>query len=359
MSIVLEGPEKMVPREFPLPETGSDGLLLRVERVGICGTDPKIYLGGFHGVTFPMILGHEVVGHVEALGEKAAAYYGVKEGDRVVVEPYVPCHGCEFCLKSHYQLCRNLRCYGITFSCDEAPHLWGAYGEYMYVAPGSRLHLIDGSVPPEAACMASVIGNGVRWVRTKGNVRFGETVAVIGAGAQGLASVIAASEAGADPIIVLGLTTDRERFKLAKEFGADAFVDVQCQDALEAVKELTGGEMAHVVVDGAGGAGAMETGLKLLRPLGRYVLAGLSGFKPVPVVTDRIVTRELTVLGGYGQSMDVEPAVKIINSGKYAIEKMVTHTFRLAEADKAMNFFTENPSECIRVALDPWGGAGE
>lgn len=355
LSMVVESPKTMVAREFPLPDIGTNDLLLKVERVGICGSDPKMYLGEHELKNYPKILGHEVVGHVEAAGENAAQAYSVKKGDRVVVEPYIPCHRCEFCLKGFYQLCKSRRSYGVHMSCTEPPYLWGAYGQYMYVAPGSRIHHVPDSVPAEAACLASVIGNGVRWIRTKGRVQFGESVVIIGSGAQGLASVIAAHEAGAEPIIVMGLSKDQRRFALAYEFGADYAVNVEKEDPIAAVRSFTHGEMADVVVDCAGAARAITMGLDLLRPLGRYVLAGKSNYAPIPMIVDKIVTNELTLYGGYGQPLDVEAACRVISSGKYPIEKMVTHTFSLMDGERAMRFFIEHPDECIRVALDPWG----
>lgn len=355
LSMVVERPQSMVAREFSLPDILADDLLLRIERVGICGSDPKMYLGEHELKNYPKILGHEVVGHVEAVGGNAAYAYGVKVGDRIVVEPYIPCHSCEFCLKGYYQLCKSRKSYGVHISCVDPPHLWGGYGQYMYVAPGSRVHRISDVVSGEAACLSSVIGNGVRWVRTKGRVQIGDTVVIVGPGAQGLASVIVASESGAEPIIVMGLSKDERRFELAREFGAHYTVNVEKDNPVAAVRTLTHGEMAHVVIDCAGGAKAIAMGLDLLRPLGRYVLAGKSNYAQVPMITDKIVTKELAIYGGYGQPLDVEAACRIISLGKYDISKMVTHTFNLTDAEKAMKFFIGNPNDCIRVVLNPWG----
>lgn len=136
-------------------------------------------------------------------------------GDRVTVEPYIACNKCEYCLTGLYQAHLPHMTYGVALNCDKPPYLWGAYSQYLFVAPGSRLHRIAPEVPAEAACLSSVIGNGVRWVRTKGEVRYGESVAIVGAGAQGLASVVAAKESGAYPIMVIGLTKDRVKFEVA------------------------------------------------------------------------------------------------------------------------------------------------
>ncbi|MCK4400948.1 zinc-binding dehydrogenase [bacterium] len=351
ISVVLESPRKMAVKEFEIPELSSKDLLLKIEMTSICGTDPKLYEDKFFTHTFPIILGHEIVGFVEEVGEDAAGIYGVQKGDRVTIEPQILCGKCRYCLTGYYQLCKNARCYGVDISSDLPPHLWGGYGEYLFVSEGSKVHKISASVPPEAACLSSVLGNGIRWVRTKGEVKFGESVVIIGPGAQGLVSTVAANESGACPIIVLGRSLDDKRFKLAKEFGADYTIDLEKEDPVNAVKEITSGEMVDVVIECSGASSALELGLDLLKPLGRYILVGMTGNTENSLITDRIVAKELTVIGGNGQSWDVELAVQLINSKKYPLEKIITHVFAIEEAEKAMELFINEKRDCIRAAL--------
>lgn len=354
VSVVVEAPGQMAVREFNIPSVGPRDALLRVECVGICGSDPHLFQKPIQeGGIYPIILGHEVVGYIDAIGEDASAAYGVTVGDRVIVEPYIRCGECIYCISGYYQLCLRKRCYGVTISAAEPPHLWGAYGEYMFIAPGSRLHRIRPEVPPSAAAMASVIGNGIRWIRTKGEVQFGESVVIIGAGAQGLSTTISAHEAGADPIIVLGLGRDRERMRIAREFGAHYTIDVEQEDPAGAVDRITGGNMADVAVECSGSLHGLPLALKLLRPTGRLVIMGVNGDRAVPLVTDQIVLKELRLIGGLGQSLNVEQAVRLIESGRYAIEKMVTHTFPMTQAEEALRFFMRGDPECNRVILVP------
>lgn len=353
LSMVLEKPMKMTLKEFDIPVIGEDEFLLKVDMVGICGGDPIEYEGKNEKVNYPLILGHELVGTIEEIGKDASQYYQVNVGDRVTVEPYIVCGKCYNCLNSLYQFCENSKVYGVNVSCDTFPNLWGAYGQYMYGAPGSKVHKIANGVPDEAACMASVIGNGVRWIRTLGGVKFGESVVVIGVGAQGLATIIAAKEAGAYPIIALGKTRNPQKWILAKEYGADFIVDTTNTNPIESVKELTNGKLADVVIESTGAGEMMEIGIRLARPAARYILVGTSGFAKNPLTTDLIVFKELKVIGGLGQSWDTEVAVDIINSQKYAIEKMVTHIYPLEKADEAMHFYMNNSGDTIRVAIKP------
>ncbi|MFC2017183.1 zinc-binding dehydrogenase [Chloroflexota bacterium] len=357
-AMVLRAPGEMTVTEFDRPKIGPCDLLLRVEMVSICGGDPSAYKGEMYKV-FPLILGHEVVGFVDEIGEQAVLRYGVQEGDRITVEPYIGCGICKYCLTGYYQLCRQQKTYGFNLSCAEPPHLWGAYSEFMFVASGSKVHKVLPRIPAEAACLSSVIGNGVRWVQDKGQVKFGESVVIVGAGAQGLSSVICAKEAGASPIIVLGLSRDELKFCLAREFGAEYVVNVEKEDAVSVVSEITNGEWADVVIQCSSSISGLATAIRLTKPLGRCILVGrLEGngardLSPVLRSFNRIVAREISLYGGMGQSWNVEEAMKLINARKYPIEKIVTHTFPLEAADKAMEFFISAPADCIRVGLVP------
>ena len=351
-SMVLEKPFTMRMKEYDIPEVAAGDMLLKVDMVGICGGDPIEYEGRNKKVHYPLILGHEMVGHIAKLGEDAAKQ-GFSLGDRVTVEPYIVCGKCEYCLNGLYQFCKTSRAYGVNISCNKAPYLFGAYGEYMYVESGSKIHKVAPNVPDEAACMSSVLGNGVRWVRTLGQVKFKEAVVILGLGAQGLVRTRAAQEAGASPIIVVGKTRNSSKWDLAKEYGADYLVDITQKDAMEEIERLTGGRMADVVIETTGSNEMMELGINAAKIAGRLIMAGTCGYAQNALTTDLIVFKELKVLGGLGQSWDTEIAVDIINSRKYAIEKMISQVFPLEQADEAMRFFMNQKSKTIRVAIKP------
>lgn len=348
---VTYAPKAMKIEEFELPIVKEDEFLLKVDMVSICGSDPKIFEGKIASPQkFPTVLGHEMVGHVDTVGAIAARKYGVKPGDRVTVEPYIQCGECAYCLSGNYSMCDNRRCYGVPNPINGA--IQGAYATHMLVLPGSKVHRVKDGIPDEAACLSSVIGNGVRWSRTKGHVDLNDTVVINGAGAQGLSALIAARALGAGMIIVTGLTKDRKKFELARELGADVIVNVEKEDLYERVAELTGGRMADVVIEASGATSGIQIAPTLLRPLGRLMLAGVTGMREIPFITDWIINKELTVVGGLGQSNDVEAAVGIINSGRFPIEKMITHVFPLDKAADGMQYFMEGHEDCIKCALD-------
>lgn len=351
-SAVLLEPRKIELRDFDLPKLGANDILVRVECVGVCATDVEIYRGDLK-VPYPIIMGHEIVGYVEETGGKSD-WFNVNVGDRVVVEPYILCRRCKYCLTGYYQLCQNRTCFGIDVSCDVPPHLWGGYGEYLYVPEGGRVHKISGKVSAEAACLASIIGNGVRWTMTKAEVKPDESILIMGPGPQGLASVIAAKYAGADPIILVGVSGDEDRLKLGREFGATHTLNASEVDVVEEVKNIVG-ELVDKAVVCTPASKAINTALQAVKPLGTVVMVGVSGYHEASVVTDYIVWKELKFIGGLGQAWNVELAVKILESRKFPIEKVVTHVYPLSEADLALRIAGrevagENP---LKVAIKP------
>jgi threonine dehydrogenase-like Zn-dependent dehydrogenase len=352
-AIVLEAPRRLRAFEIPIPETGDDEFLLRVEKVTICGGDPIEYEGGNRKAHYPLLLGHEVVGRIARIGTDAARRHGVDEGARVVVEPYIACGVCDRCRSGSYHFCRDGLVYGVTIANDRPPHLWGAYSEYLYGPPGARLHAIREDVPADAACLTSVIANGVRWVRTRGRGQVGEPVLVLGAGAQGLATIIVSKEAGLAPIIVVARSRNPAKLELARRFGADIVVDAEGEDVRGQIAVALDGRDLGLAVECTGSETMIELGVAALGPFGRLVLAGTRGGRPAPIDIDGVVFKELEVLGGLGQAHDTELAAQIVNSRRYPIEDIVTHTFPLDQAEDALRLFMDGRDGVIHVGLDP------
>ena len=336
---VLTGIRQMEMQEFEVPEVTDDDGILKVEMVGVCGSDPGFYSGKTK-VPFPIIMGHEIVGRIYKIGKNKARNSGVKEGDRVVVENRFGCGKCRACLIGDYAHCVDRAGYGVYYSCANEKHLFGAYSEYLYLPPRAMIHKIDETVPLEAAVLTtSVLGNNVRWLREVGNVTIGDTVVIAGAGQQGLAGTIVAKEAGADKIVVMGTSSSRsaKRLALAREFGATHTICVDKEDPVEVIRDITNGAMADVYMDVSGQPSNVEIASDLLRFHGNFVLPGLYGQHFPKLDLDKIVQKEINMFGVLAQSYQAnEAAVKIIESRKYPIEKMVTHWFELEDAEKAV-----------------------
>jgi threonine dehydrogenase-like Zn-dependent dehydrogenase len=352
-------------REFPMPEPSHDTGLLKVELCGICGSDWGYY-GTYPKMKGPLIFGHEAVGHVTTLGRDAVRRFGVKEGDRVALEEYLPCGHCKYCREGDFRLCDetdtlnrpdSIR-YGST-PISIQPSLWGGYTQYQYLHPNSVFHHVPDHVPAKLATLALPLGNGVEWAYLQGGVKIGECVVIQGPGQQGLACLIAAIEAGAGKIIVTGLSNpaDQRRLALARKLGAHHTINVDEEDLLETVADLTGGDMADLVIDCAsGGTATVTSAIQIANKRGRIILGGRK-FKPIPeFMSDVLITRFLTVKGMRGHSFKaVELGLQIIASGRYPLEDLCTHVFPLAQTNKALHTVGgEGEEGAIHVSIDPW-----
>ena len=333
-------PRQLELRELPLPDIDDDSALLQVEACGICGSDAEQYEGVIP-VRFPVIPGHEPLGTIARIGDRAAKRWGVNVGDRVAVEALIRCGHCRDCLAGNYQVCRGrggLFGHGYV-PLSRPPGMWGAYADYMYLDPLSIVHRVRADVPANIAVMFNPLGAGFRWAVDIPGTKPGDTVLILGPGQRGLASVIAARAAGADKVIVTGLTRDAAKLALATELGADCAIDIERENARDRVQALTGERGADVVVEvSANAPEPVAEALRYVAPGGRIVLAGVKGFKPVPdFISDLVVVKEISIKGAFGVTWHAyESAIRLIESGRVPLERMHTHDFPLERADEAI-----------------------
>jgi len=328
---------KLEPRDLPIPDIDADSAVLKLEACGICGSDCEQFEGLLR-TPMPVVPGHEPLGTIARIGDRAAARWGVDVGDRVAVETMISCRHCNPCLNGSYHLCDHRRIYSYI-PLSDAPGLWGAYSQYMYLHPHSILHRMRADLAPEKAVIFNPLGAGFRWAVEMPNTQPGDTVVILGPGQRGLASVIACREVGAGTIIVTGLAADARKLALAREFGADHTVDVDNEDVVKRIKELTDGRGADVVVDvSAYATKPVSDALSLVRPGGTVVLAGVKGFKAVEnFVSDLVVLKEINIKGAIGvTSSGYRSAIRLIESGRVPVERMHTHNFDLADAELAI-----------------------
>jgi alcohol dehydrogenase len=359
-AMVLTGPRELELQEFDLPEVAEEDGILRLELSGVCGSDPGIYSGKTLRAPrpYPIIPGHEIVGRIEKMGLSAQKRHGVKEGDRVVIEYAFGCGRCQACLAGKYTLCRKSYTYGSMISCKDPPHLFGAYADYLYIHPRAMVHKIGERITPEVGVLiCAVLGNAVRWLRTVGNVSIGQSVAIIGPGQQGLAATIVARESGAEPIIVVGLSKDKHRLEMARDFGAHVVINAEKEDPAGAVAAETNGAMADLVMDVTGHPSGASTALSLAGTGATVVLPGLYGAKTeVPLLLDKAVLKELRLLGVFSHDFRaVNAAIKMAGRNQYPLEKMISHRFPLERAEHAIKLVGgevegETP---LKVVLDP------
>jgi threonine dehydrogenase-like Zn-dependent dehydrogenase len=363
VAAVRVAPEQTEIRELPLPEIPIDAGLMRVEAAGVCGSDVGIYRRD-EGAA---ILGHENVGIIVQIGRVAAERWGVREGDRVAVEEYLPCGHCNWCHQGEYRHCAatdnhadpNALRYGST-PISVSPGLWGGYSQYLYLPPRTVIHKVPNTAPPEQLALALPLGNGVQWACVEGGAAPGRSLLVIGPGQQGLGCVIAAKAAGASPVIVAGLSRDADRLEVARTLGADVTIDVEQEDFQARVADATGGEGVDAVVDTAssGSVQLIEDALAVLkRKAGILVWQGtpakVEGF-PLGVLTRKYAT--LKACRGHSYN-SVELSLRYIGSRKFPLEIMCTHNFGLKDVHTAISSVGgKGLSGVIHATVDPWKG---
>jgi threonine dehydrogenase-like Zn-dependent dehydrogenase len=357
---VQTGPEALELRTLPVPRIGPEDGLLRLEACGVCGSDVEIFRGHLaRPDMYPFIPGHEPLGVIEEVGERAAERWGVEPGDRVAVEVLRPCRSCDHCLTGRYMSCPNRHgAYGVTPLSVE-PGLWGGFADYMYLHPTSVLHKMRPDIPAEIAVMFNPLGAGVRWACHLGGVGLGDTVLVLGPGQRGLTAVIAARAAGAGTIIVTGLGRDEHKLELACEFGADHTINVEEEDVVERVTELTGGAMADVVLELTPmAAQPIRDAIETVRHGGCVVLAGLKGNRPIELVTDRLINKGITLKGAFSVGAEAYlEAIRIIESGRFPLERMHSGKFELADTEAAIRDLGDGDGVHVCVCPDATGAS--
>jgi threonine dehydrogenase-like Zn-dependent dehydrogenase len=353
---VQTAPGRIELRALARPQIGPDEAILRVEACGICGTDVELYNGHLAIVEHPFIPGHEPLGIIDEIGERAASRWGVEVGDRVAVEPLIACGVCEACLAGSRNTCPNHMDYGFI-STNVEPGIWGAYADYMYLHPRTIVHKVTRELPAEIAVMYNPLGAGVRWATSVPATRLGDTIVILGSGQRGLCCLIAAKVAGAQPIIVTDLARAAHKLQIAREFGADHVIVSDQEDAVTRVAELTAGRRADVVVDATGATQAVTDAIEMVRRGGTIVLAGAKGFREIPgFISDKVVLGSINIRGVFAvDTASYRRAIRLIESAVAPFARMQSAIFPLSQAEKAIRRLggLDGEPPAIHVAIKP------
>ena len=312
LTVICQTPGTLRAEEHERPARAPDEVLLRVKRVGVCGTDLHIFTGNQPYLSYPRVMGHELSGVVE----EAPAGGSLAPGDPVFVMPYLSCGRCIACRQGKTNCCVNIQVLGV--------HRDGAFTEYLAV-PAGFVHKAEG-VTLDQAAMVEFLAIGAHAVR-RGAVQAGQRVLVVGAGPIGMAAAIFARQRGA-AVTVLDTRRDRLDF-CERHLHVTAAVQIGDDDEAR-LSSLTDGEFFDVVFDATGNARAMERGFKFVAHGGTYVM--------VSVVRDAITfsdpefhKRETTLLGSRNATMqDFETVLAAMRAGEVPTEALNTHRMPLA-----------------------------
>ncbi len=324
-------------REVRAPGPGE--VLLKISMGGICGSDLHYFNhGGFGPVKLkePMILGHEVSGHVEALGPDVE---GLAIGDLVAVSPSRPCSKCTYCLEGLPNHCENMRFYG---SAMPFPHIQGAFREQL-VADAAQCVRAEGLSPAEAA-MGEPLSVTLHATRRAGEM-LGKRVLVTGCGPIGSLAVLAARSAGAAEIVVTDLSDNALSY--AQKVGADRALNVaEVPDALAGYSAGKG--YFDVLYECSGAPQALAAGIAAMRPRGVVMQLGLGGDMTVPMM--QITAKELDLRGSFRFHEEFAMAVRMMQSGALDVKPLISHTLPFTEAEAALSLANDR-SQAMKAQL--------
>ena len=341
---ILKGDRDIQFGEASDPKIRPDEVLVRTAAAGICGTDLHIFRGEFHErVEFPALLGHEFGGVIEEVGRDVSAW-GV--GDRVAVDPIIPCHSCPACFEGHINACRTLKLLGVDMA--------GGFGQYVAV-PQRNLYRLPDNVPMKHAPMVEMYGLG-HHILGRGRVQPGESIALLGAGRLGLSvlDVLCHTASAAQSNVV-----DLSPFRLetARQLGAEHVCNACEQDPVEWVLDLTKGVGVDCVIECVGhyhGVPEQEAPLaqavQMIRNGGRIVTAGL-GEQRTSVHFKTLVFKEAEIIASRVTAGEFARALRLMAKGLLNPDLLITHESPLVEVSEAFARVDAESPEVVKTVL--------
>ena len=332
-------PGNMEFTELPLPEPGAHQVRIKIKRAGICQTDNLYVTEGGFALRPPVVLGHEVSGLIDAVGEGVS---NLSIGDRVITQTtYHVCGTCRFCKRGELNHCPERKGIGSAMN--------GGFAEYVVVRAESVMPLPDDLTFDQGACIEP-LACGVHALTERTIVNAGDVVVIFGPGPIGLFAAQVAKAQGAYTILV-GTTVDKPRLELALSLGIDAVYDVQTDDVKAAVLAATDGYGADVVVEAAGAAAAVEMAMDIAARRAVFVPMGVFN-NNITIDFHNIKKKELTVQGSHAQiPTSWERAIKLVQQGKINVDAIVSDVFPLSEWEQA--FECVNNRTGLKVLFDP------
>ena len=337
-ALMYLGTRKMEIQEIEEPRVTPGHVVLKVGAASICGSDLHGFLGKSAKRVPPLVMGHEFTGEVVAPDRGTD---GLSVGDRVTINPILSCGRCEECLRGRTSICPHRTVIGI-----EHP---GAFASHVSVPAESCFKLPD-HVGDLEGSMVESLSNALH-IFDRSLHGFIRSVAVIGAGTQGLLALQVARHIGATRIAVTDMVPSR--LELAARLGATHIIDVRTEDPVEAVIGMTDGQGVDLSVEAVGHTATQEQAVRMLRQGGEAVLLGLGAEAPMGIDGVAMVNRELVVRGSYAYtSLDFAYSLELISSGRIDVASMVVQR-DLEEGPAIFGKLVDDPGDLIKVALVP------
>ena len=335
----MTAPNVMEAGEAPMPVMGDDDVLVKIQALGICGSDLHYFSKGGLGacaVKYPYILGHEAAGTVEDVGKNV---HNFNKGDRVTMEPGIPCFKCEMCLHGLYNLCPDMRFWA-------TPPYDGCLVDYV-AHPAAFTFKLPDNVSVREGALVEPLAVGLS-ATEKGNVKLGDTVVIFGAGCVGLVTLMAAKARGASRIIIADVI--ESRLNAARSFGGIT-IDSRTQDAVAEIMALTNGRGADVVIDCCGISLTVQQSLKVARLYGNVVLVGLGSDVINGIVMSDIADKELTIAAIHRYRNQYPVALNAITNGTIDIGKIISNEYRFEDTPAAFADCIQNIGNVVKGVI--------
>lgn len=349
-------------RELPIPELEPGAVLVRVEAATVCGSDIHVWdgslaAGGIRPIELPVVPGHEMSGVVVAKNGDVKYTGGgdVEHGDRIIFTQG-RCGTCYYCTVAQQpNLCPNRKHYGTN--CENYPYLVGGFSEYCYVYPQSQKIKVPAEVKSEWASAGScALRTIIHAFERLGRIQPWQTAIIQGTGPLGLFATALAKVGGAGRIITIG--APEERLELAKAWGADEVISVidipEAEARVEAVRDLTDGHGAEIVMEWSGARGAFVEGLDMVRRGGRFLIGGQVGGHMNEIQPSRIMKQSLDIIGSFsGSESHYWQAMEFLAQRKYQFDfdRLITSRYGLHEVSNA--FRNMQSLGEIKPVIDP------
>ena len=333
IQIIKPGELKLIDMDKPVI-TKKDNVLIKMKAAGICGSDMGIYRGTNAAATYPRVIGHEMVGVVEEVGEGVAS---LKPGDRVIVDQVVSCGHCYACRKGRGNVCGNLQVRGV--------HIDGGYREYIAV-PEQDCYLLPDTLSDVEAVMIEPTTIAIQSCSRAGLCEE-DVLLILGCGALGSTILKIARLSGAK-FVVADIVQDK--LEEALDNGADYVINISKEDLAERMRELTGGYGATVSIDAACTKDSLLTLMEVTGNAGRVITMGFS-VAPTEVNQFVITSKELDVRGSRLQNKKFQAAIDLIREGRLDLSGTVSHTFPLEKAQEAFDFMNSKDPSIRKVVL--------
>lgn len=312
--IVCEKPGQFELREKPAPVRAEGEALLKIEKIGICGTDLHAYTGNQSFFTYPRILGHELAAVVEEIGDN---HKGIKIGDKVIVMPYLSCEKCVACKNGKTNCCTNIKVLGV--------HIDGGMQERITVP--SNILLPAQNLSEDEMAIVEPLAIGAHAIR-RAQLKPGETIVVVGCGPIGIGIMKLAQIAGAK---VIAIDVNQKRLNFVKEnIGVDHTVST-LENPVEEISKLTGGDMAAAVFDATGHKGALEFGPNYMSHGGKYVLVGHTK-EGLTFSHPELHAKETSLLCSRNATLeDFDLVIDVLKQGKFPTNSFISHQVHFSE----------------------------